>query len=485
MQQLQETKAASVWSYFLDICAIPHPSKYEQPLIDWITHWAQEKNIVCFQDEIGNLVLRKPATAGLETKTPVILQAHLDMVPQKNNNTNHNFETDPITPIIDKQWLHADNTTLGADNGIGMASCLAVLADDAIQHGPLEVLLTTSEEIGMVGAFGLKADTLAGKVLINTDSEQEGDLYIGCAGGVRVCVDLPYQNLAVEPSEIAYKITLTGLKGGHSGCDIHLHRANAIILLAETLSQFDGFPFKLSNIEGGSLRNAIPREAYAVITCEIQYKEKLERLIMNFQSSLQKQCKVAEDSLKLSISACELPNTVLSEKSQLNILMALKNCPNGIFEMDNNLVDVVQTSSNLGVLTQDHGDKPYFSMEMLVRSQVEQEKQNYAQKICDHFEQAGAVSQKKGDYPGWKPNTDSNVYRIVQSEYTKLFGLDPKTMVIHAGLECGLFSNKYPHWDMISFGPTIKFPHSPDEKVHIASVDKYWALLIATLKAID
>jgi dipeptidase D len=486
MHRLQTTKAASLWSYFLTICSIPHPSKHEDSLVDWIVNWAKEKNIACTQDSVGNLILRKDATPGCEHKTPVILQGHLDMVPQKNNDTVHDFVTDPITPIIEGEWMHANNTTLGADNGVGMASCLSVLADNTIEHGPLEVLLTTSEEIGMVGAFGLQSDTLSGKVLINTDSEQEGDLYIGCAGGVRAYVDLPYQTVPVDPSDVAYKISLNGLKGGHSGCDIHLLRANAIIVLADILTQFHALPFRLAKIEGGSLRNAIPREAHAVLTCGIQYKETLDRLIMNFKANLINRYQAVETDLLLSASSCALPKEVLTAASQDSVLAALKNCPNGIFAMDKDLDDVVQTSSNLGVLSQhDHDGKSVFTMEMLVRSQVEQEKQQSVQRIFDHFEQYGATSHKEGDYPGWKPNTASNIYQIVKGQYSKLFGAEPKTMVIHAGLECGLFSNKYPHWDMVSFGPTIKFPHSPDEKVHIPSVDKYWQLLVASLAAID
>lgn len=235
MQQLQSTSASSVWSYFSKICSIPHPSKHEKQLTDWIVSWAKDNNIDCVKDEIGNLILRKPATPGYENNTAVILQAHLDMVPQKNNDIEHDFTTDAIKTIIDGEWLHADNTTLGADNGIGMASCLSVLSDDSIQHGPLEVLLTTDEETGMTGAFGLQADSLQGKILMNTDSEQEGELYVGCAGGINVNIDLPFEVMESEPTYKAFEISVTGLKGGHSGCDINLGRANAIKLLASAL----------------------------------------------------------------------------------------------------------------------------------------------------------------------------------------------------------------------------------------------------------
>ena len=485
MHELQATKAASLWSYFLNICAIPHPSKHEEKLIDWIKNWAVEKNITCNQDEAGNLILRKLASKNHQDKTPVILQAHLDMVPQKNTDTKHDFLTDPITPIITDGWLHADNTTLGADNGIGMASCLAILADNTLEHGPLEVLLTVDEETGMTGAFALQEDSLNGKILINTDSEQEGELYVGCAGGVNVNINFPYEKMHTEPNDKAYEISLEGLHGGHSGCDINLKRGNAIKILASVLRNLDATPFRLAFFEGGSLRNAIPREAYAVIVCDQFYENSLDQVINNLQLDLQNKFKQSENSLQLTIKHSELPLSVLTSQAQKDFLTCLQDCENGVFTMDENFSDVVQTSSNLGVITQTQCCAASFDIQILVRSQIEHEKQIYADKIIQHFEQYGASCHKDDNYPGWKPNSNSLIYKIMKTQYSKLFNKEPETMIIHAGLECGLFSNKYPHWDMISCGPTIKFPHSPNEKVEIASVDKYWQLLVATLKAID
>ncbi|MEI6897948.1 MAG: aminoacyl-histidine dipeptidase [Psychromonas sp.] len=482
MQTLQSTSASSIWSYFSKICSIPHPSKHEKKLVDWIKNWALEKNIKCLQDEIGNLILTKPATPGFEDSTPVILQAHLDMVPQKNNDSTHDFVNDAIKPVVKGAWLHADNTTLGADNGIGMASCLAVLADNSLQHGPLEVLLTTDEETGMTGAFGLKSDALQGKIFINTDSEQEGELYVGCAGGINVNITLAYEKMEPEVDSCAYQISLTGLKGGHSGCDINLGRANAIQELARLLSHFDNLPFYIANFEGGSLRNAIPREATAIIVCDSLYQKKLAPLIKTLQATLLKKYQGIEDNLQITMTACDVPSAILTPSSQKTLLESLTHCKNGIFSMDSQFSDVVQTSSNLGVISQN--DNLYFHLQVLVRSQLESEKQLQANNIQAHFEQYGAKVKKEGDYPGWTPNKNSEIYRIMEKQYQRLYGKKPKTMVIHAGLECGLFSAHYPHWDMISFGPTIKFPHSPDEKVEIASVDKYWALLKATLAAI-
>jgi dipeptidase D len=485
MQTLLSTSKNPVWSYFSTICSIPHPSKHEQKLVNWIKNWSSENSISCVQDEIGNLILTKPAFNGYEDKTPVILQAHLDMVPQKNNDSAHDFLTDPITPIVQGDWLHADNTTLGADNGLGMASCLAVLADNNLQHGPLEVLLTTDEETGMTGAFGLKSGALKGKILINTDSEQEGELYVGCAGGVNVNIDLPYEKMEPDVDSAAYEISLTGLKGGHSGCDINLGRANAIKELANVLSELKGIPFLIASLEGGSLRNAIPREAKAMIVCDPEYQNAIELLINTLQVTLTAKYQGIEENLSLEVKQSELPKSILTHNSQEALLASLQGCKNGVFNLDSNFSNVVQTSSNIGVLTQSTQDKLCFKIQVLIRSQVEQEKQQEADTIQAHFESHGASVRQDGHYPGWTPNPDSAIYKVMEKEYIELFDAKPKTMVIHAGLECGLFSAQYPEWDMISVGPTIKFPHSPDEKLEIATVDKYWSLLTATLKAID
>ena len=487
MQELQLTEAAPVWRFFEKICEIPHPSKHEQALSNWIINWATSKNISCIQDKTGNLILKKNASIGFENKTPAILQCHLDMVPQKNADKVHDFLTDPITLVIDdnNEWLHADGTTLGADNGIGMASCLAVLDDDNIQHGPIEVLITTDEETGMIGAFGLEPNVLEGKILINTDSEQEGELYIGCAGGINVNVLLPYEKMESDTEDSAYEISISGLRGGHSGVDINLGRANAIEELASVLSNLDAAPFLISTFTGGSLRNAIPREASAVIVCAEQYKNSLEMVISTLQVSLNKKYKDSEKVVNINIKPCALPSFVLTHSSHDNLLNALLGCSNGVYAMDENFSDVVETSSNFGVIKQRHDPIGQFSMQVLVRSQVEKDKQERATLIAEHFKQFNARVTKEGNYPGWTPNKDSAIYQTMEAQYQMLFNKKPKAMVIHAGLECGLFSDKYPGWDMISFGPTINFPHSPDEKVEITSVDKYWALLKATLKAID
>ncbi|MCW8996634.1 MAG: M20/M25/M40 family metallo-hydrolase, partial [Psychromonas sp.] len=331
----------------------------------------------------------------------------------------------------------------------------------------------------------LQADALNGKILINTDSEQEGELYVGCAGGINVNINFPYEKMEAEPTDCAYTISVSGLKGGHSGCDINRKRGNAIKVLAGVLHNMSAIPFHLACFEGGSLRNAIPREASALIVCNKQYQNSLEMLLNNLQLTLKQKFKNSDANLQLSINSSELPLSVLTSQSQTDFLNCLHDCDNGVFSMDEDFPDVVQTSSNIGVVSQNKEQPTSFNIQVLVRSQSEQEKQISADKIAQHFQLYGAICSKEGNYPGWKPNPHSIIYKIMAEQYTKLFNKEAETMVIHAGLECGLFSNKYPHWDMISFGPTIKFPHSPAEKVDIESVDKYWQLLIATLKAID
>ncbi|AGH80767.1 aminoacyl-histidine dipeptidase [Psychromonas sp. CNPT3] len=483
MQSLQSTLAADVWSYFAIICSIPHPSKHEEKLKAWISAWAVDKNIDCREDEVGNLILRKPASTGFENRTPVILQAHLDMVPQKNTHIEHDFLVDPIKPIRKGEWLHADNTTLGADNGVGLASCLAVLADNSIQHGPLEVLLTVDEETTMAGAEGLQKGTLQGKILLNTDSEQEGELYVGCAGAININVSFDYTTAPCKAESQAFEISLDGLKGGHSGCDIHLQRANAILVLGELLNNIEGISWDLATLQGGSLCNAIARDAKAIIVCSENDEVALKTYLENKEKELTTQFKHSESGIALSLKKVALPDVALSSISKKNILDAIVQCLDGIYSMDKNFADVIQSSSNFGVLNQHHS-KQFFEIEVLIRSQVETEKQILAEIIYQNFKKRGVDARKEQDYPGWMPNIDSAIYRLMEAQYIALFDKKPETMIIHAGLECGLFIENYPQLDMISFGPTINFPHSPDEKVNIASVDKYWQLLLATLKAI-
>ncbi|GAA5214338.1 aminoacyl-histidine dipeptidase [Corallincola platygyrae] len=482
MNQLAATKASPIWHFFSQICAIPHPSKHEQALSSWIQHWANEKGLAIEEDATGNLKISKPATSGMENRQGVIMQAHLDMVPQKNSDTVHDFTTDPIRPYVDGEWVTAEGTTLGADNGIGMASALAVLDSDDIAHGPLEVLLTIDEEAGMTGAFNLKPDWFEGKILINTDSEQNGEVYMGCAGGVDANLNLPIERKAVTSKEAALALSIRGLKGGHSGCDIHLGRGSANQLMGQLIRHLSQqFDIELVTVSGGSLRNAIAREADATLRIDADKQTELSEAAQRFFAQHSKLLAVQEPSMALTVEQTEttaLPFTESSATQLLNLVCAL---PHGVIRMSDSIEGVVETSTNLGVVTTEESN---VSIQCLIRSLDDTGRQQVADQHAAIAALAGATVSFDGAYPGWAPNTDSVAMTTVRETYQSLFGSTPNIMVIHAGLECGLFKAAYPDWDMVSIGPTIKFPHSPDEKVEIASVDDYWTLLQGVLKAI-
>jgi dipeptidase D len=480
LAQLQPQK---LWQIFDTICSIPHPSKHEQEISLWIQTWATKQGLSVKEDAVGNLIIKKPATAGLENKKGVILQAHMDMVPQKNSDKAHDFLTDPIKPYIvtedDGDWVTAEGTTLGADNGIGLSSALAVLASDDIAHGPLEVLVTIDEEAGMTGAFGLEAGWLEGELLINTDSEQEGEIYMGCAGGIdgEATFAIKYEDV---PNDVeSFNLSISGLKGGHSGVDIHTGRANANKLLVRfLLDASQELDIRLTELNGGSLRNAIPREADASLVISREnvpaLKEKLSEYLATINQSL---CAI-ETNIEMLLISPETFDECWTSATQHTILRALNACPNGVLRMSDDIEGIVETSLNLGVM-RSKGNK--FVAMTLIRSLHDDGRQEAQTMVQSVFELAGANITFSGAYPGWKPDTNSALMQTVRNIYQSLFNKVPEIMVIHAGLECGLFKTAYPNWDMVSFGPTIKFPHSPDEKVQIATVEQYWQLLIAVL----
>ena len=416
----------------------------------------------------------------------LFLQAHMDMVPQKNADTDHDFLTDPIKPYIideqDGQWVTADKTTLGADNGVGLASALAVLANDDIPHGPLEVLVTIDEEAGMTGAFGLKSGLFDGDILINTDSEQEGEICMGCAGGIDGNASF---SLAFEPvpsNSSSYNVSFTGLLGGHSGVDIHLGRANANKLLVRfLLLAAEQFDIKITELTGGSLRNAIPREANACFMVNNQQVEALTAFHQSYLAQIQHNLAIAEPNLNSLLIKAENFEQCWQADNQQRILHALNACPNGVIRMSDDIVGVVETSLNLGVI-RSKGNT--FTAQTLIRSLHDDGRAETEGTVRSVFTLAGANIEFTGAYPGWKPDNDSPIMQVVRDTYRSLFDKTPEIMVIHAGLECGLFKTAYPHWDMVSFGPTINFPHSPDEKINIASVELYWQLLLAVLNNI-
>ncbi len=482
MSEISQLSPQPVWQFFDQICSIPHPSKHEEQLAQHIIKFAEGEGLDVRRDAVGNVFIKKPATPGMEDRKGVVLQAHIDMVPQKNEDTEHEFTEDPILPYIDGEWVTAKGTTLGADNGMGMAACLAVLAAKDVEHGPLEVLLTIDEEAGMTGAFGLEEGWLEGDILLNTDSEQEGEVYMGCAGGVDGSITLDIEREDVPAGHAAVKLVIKGLKGGHSGCDIHTGRANANKLLGRFLfAHAEELGLRLNSLTGGSLRNAIPREAFALATLPAANVDKLNELFTYYQSILTTELGKIETDINLFIEPVELPADILTETAQKRFYAVLNACPNGVIRMSDDIEGVVETSLNVGVITTD-ADK--ITILCLIRSLIDSGRSNVEGMLTAIAELAGVQCEFSGAYPGWKPDADSEVMHLFRETYNDIYGRTPNIMVIHAGLECGLFKEPYPTMDMISFGPTIKFPHSPDEKVNIETVDLFWEQMVAILKAI-
>ncbi|MCL1141319.1 aminoacyl-histidine dipeptidase [Shewanella gaetbuli] len=482
MTALNQLYPQTLWQWFEQICSIPHPSKHEQALSSHIQQWAKEKGLSVVEDKVGNLIIRKPATAGMENCKVVALQAHIDMVPQKNADKVHDFEKDPIEAYVDGEWVKAKGTTLGSDNGIGMASALAVLASDDIKHGPLEVLLTIDEEAGMTGAFGLEEGYLDAEILINTDSEQEGEIYMGCAGGVDAQISVPLSWQAPELSNKSFKLTMSGLKGGHSGVNIHLGRGNANKLLARFLFKYsDTLAIELVEFTGGSLRNAIPREANISFMLPAENVDALNTAIAEFQAMVREELAIADPAMLLTLEAIEAPAKVMGEDAQNSLIDLLHACPNGVLRMSDEVEGVTETSLNVGVI---NTEQESVEILCLIRSLIDSGRDEVEGMLNALANLAGAGIEFSGAYPGWKPDNSSPVMAIVRDTYNDIYKKDPTIMVIHAGLECGLFKEPYPHMDMVSIGPTIRYPHSPDEMVNIETVGQYWQLLLAVLERI-
>ncbi|WP_312240856.1 beta-Ala-His dipeptidase [Pantoea sp.] len=482
MSELSQLSPQPLWDIFANICAIPHPSYHEEALAEYIVGWAKEKGFWCERDQTGNILIRKPATPGMENRTPVALQAHLDMVPQKNNDTVHDFVKDPIQPYIDGEWVKARGTTLGADNGIGMASALAVLADDSLTHGPLEVLLTMTEESGMDGAFGLQPNWLQAEILINTDSEEEGEIYMGCAGGIDFITTLPLTREAVPAEYETVRLTLKGLKGGHSGAEIHLGLGNANKLLARFLAAHaQDLDLRLIEFSGGTLRNAIPREAFATLAVARNKEDALKSAAAHFLATLQNELGLREKHIALVTEPLAHQGQALTADSRDRFLNLLNSTPNGVIRNSDVAKGVVETSLNVGVVTMDEQQAEIIC---LIRSLIDTGKDYVVEMLTSLGQLAGAKTEPKGGYPGWQPDADSPIMALTRKTYIALFDKTPNIQIIHAGLECGLFKKPYPNMDMVSIGPTITGPHSPDEQVHIESVGLYWKLLTALLTVV-
>ncbi|TCO09915.1 aminoacyl-histidine dipeptidase [Natronoflexus pectinivorans] len=477
---LKSLKPTKLWEQFHHLTTIPRPSKKEEKVVEYVKNFGEQLGLETIVDEVGNVIIRKPATAGFEDRKGVILQSHLDMVPQKNSDNNHNFETDPIETYIEDGWVKARGTTLGADNGIGVAAVLAVLASDDLQHGPVEGLFTIDEEAGMTGAHRLKPGLLNGEVLLNLDSEDEGELYVGCAGGTNANMIFSFREEPVPDDHVAFKISLTGLKGGHSGLDINRGRANANKLLFRFIKHaVIHLGARLADVDGGSLRNAIPREAFAVLTVPKEEVVGFVEEIHSFEVKFCQEYSTAEPDLSFKVEETNIPAFVMEEIVQDDLINAIQACPNGVIRMSADMEGLVETSLNLAIVkTEGHEVKAL----ALLRSSVESSKEDLESSLESLFRLAGAEIWFDGHYPGWKPNMQSGILKTMQEVYNQKWGVTPEIKAIHAGLECGILGSAYPHWDMISFGPTIRFPHSPDEKVDIASVEQFWEYLAATLK---
>lgn len=469
-----------LWEIFYDITQIPHPSHHLTEITNYVVDFGKNLGLETSTDQAGNVLIKKPATPGMENRKKVVLQAHLDMVPQKNSDTAHDFAKDPLKVVVDGDWVKATNTTLGADNGIGLSSILAVLQSKTLKHGAIEALFTADEETGMFGAFGLEKGALTGEILINTDSEDEGELFVGCAGGIDLEATFRYKEVTEIPEgDIALKISLTGLKGGHSGVDIHLGRANANKLMFRFLKiAVSEFEARLAWVSGGSLRNAIPREAFAIVTIPHQLKNEFEEAVVEIEEIFRRENSDQEPTLSFKAVEVDLPKTLLPEEIQDDLINAIEGARNGVARMIPSLPAVVETSSNLAIVKSENGEA---KVNILIRSSAETMKESLASSLESVFALAGAKVELSGSYPGWQPNVDSPILAVMKAGYQKLFGVEPQINVIHAGLECGIIGAACPGLDMISFGPTIRFPHSPDEKVNIPSVQKYWDYLVDVL----
>lgn len=478
---LASLKPESVWKYFYELTRYPRPSKKEKKAVDYVLSVIQSLGLSYEQDSFGNILVRKPATPGLENLKKVCLQGHLDMVCEKNSDVQHDFDNEPIEPYIDGDWVKAKGTTLGADNGIGVAAALAIMEAKDIQHGPLEFLITLDEETGLTGANNLKPGFVTADILINLDSEEDGALYIGCSGGKDTEGKFLYKKENVPPDTVGYKIKVTGLKGGHSGLDIHLGRGNAIKILSRLLWNLQNqFDISLSKIEGGSKRNAIPREAFAELVVNKSKKDVLEDFVNYYNTVVKNELSTVEPDLKVEFETINLPEYIIDKATQINLLNALYALPHGVIKMSADIPGLVETSSNLATIT--FGDE--ITVGTSQRSSVESEKEDIVVMNRCVFLLANAQVKHGDGYPGWKPDVNSEILNVMKEVYKNKYGKYPEVKAIHAGLECGIIKEKYPPMDMISFGPTIMGAHSPDERVQISTVDKFYDLLLDVLKNI-
>jgi dipeptidase D len=478
-EHLSHLQPEPVWKYFEEICQVPRPSKKEEKIREYLLAFGKKHNLETQQDDAGNVIIRKGATAGKEKLKPVVLQSHMDMVCEKNSDSPHDFSKDAIQPYIDGEWVKARGTTLGADDGIGMATQLAILASDDIPHGPIECLFTVDEETGLTGAFGLQPGLMKGHILINLDSEDEGEIFIGCAGGMDTVANFKLKEKKTPEGHQAYQVRVSGLKGGHSGDDIHKGLGNSIKILNRLLwNAANEFKIRIVRIEGGNLRNAVPREAMAVVTVPEKHVTGFTDYVTRYSMDVRSELSITEPGLTIACEKAGFPESVMAKKLQKNLLNALYSCPHGVISMSQKMPGMVETSTNLASVK---AEEQKLVVATSQRSDTATSKKDIAHMVESVFLLAGASVTHSDGYPGWTPNPDSELLKISVSVYEDLFHVRPIVRSIHAGLECGLFLEKYPGMDMISIGPTLRGVHSPDERLEITTVIKFWNFLLGIL----
>jgi dipeptidase D len=479
---IRQLEPQQIWNNFADLNAVPRPSKKEERVIQFIKDFGNTLGLETFEDDIRNVIIRKPATKGMENRKTIVMQSHLDMVHQKNNDTIFDFDKEGIKMFVDGDWVRAQGTTLGADNGIGVATIMTILASTDIPHPAIDALFTIDEETGMTGALGLKGGILKGEILLNLDTEQDDEIDIGCAGGIDVTAKRTYQEEAVPSNHVAYTLNVSGLNGGHSGMDIHKGLGNANKIMNRILYSLSReLAIRICSIDGGSLRNAIPRESVAVFCVSKSSETQLNQSIATLGDAIKAELKTREPKLSISLVTSPLPTSVMNAEVQKHVLNAIYTAQNGVYRMSADISDLVETSNNVARVLLGKGE---LMIACLTRSSVETSKSDLADALRAAFELAGCEVSFSGNYPGWTPNVHSPILKTMEGIYKKLFSEKPKVVACHAGLECGILGANYPGMDMISFGPTILGAHSPDERVSISSVQKYWKFVLEILKEI-
>lgn len=482
MSEIKNLKPECIWRNFDALTQVPRPSGHLEKVQQFLLDFAKNTGVEAFKDEAGNIVMRKPATPGMENRKTVILQAHMDMVPQKEKTSTHNFETDPIQTYIDGEWVRAKGTTLGADDGLGVAAIMAVMEAKDLKHGPIEALITADEETGMYGANGLPGGELEGEILLNLDTEQEGELIIGSAGGVDITATLDYQEAESDKTDAAVKITIKGLKGGHSGLEICEGRGNAnktmVRIVREAIAEDEAC---LASWHGGNMRNAIPREAEVVLTLPKENVEDLKAIVAEYKETFNNEYKGIESDIEVVAEDVALPEMIVPQEIQDNLVDAIYAAHNGVWRYIPTMPEIVETSSNLAIVDIDGGKA---AIKILARSSSETMKEDLSTSLESCFNMAGMKVEFSGAYGGWDPNTDSELIKVMRNIYKNLFNEEPTVQVVHAGLECSIILSKYPGLDICSFGPTLLSPHTPTERAHWPSTTKFWDLLVKTLEEI-